>query len=62
MLNRRWPLRVLTQRKARHAEHGSFFLDSAGISQHNARPVVERKGVEVPERIKRHDSAVVSPF
>jgi hypothetical protein len=61
MLNRRRPLSILAQRKARHAEDGGFFLHSAGVGQHNARPVIDRKEVDVSERIERHDSSIVSP-
>ncbi len=41
VLNRCRAFRVLAQRKAGHAEHGGFFLDAAGIGEHDARPVVE---------------------
>ena len=35
MLNRRRPFRILTQRKARHAEDSGFLLYSAGVCEDN---------------------------
>jgi len=62
VLNRRRPFRILTQRKARHAENSGFLLYSAEVCEDNTCPVVERKEIEISEQIKRHDSNAVSPY
>ena len=38
VLNRRRPFRILTQRKARHAEDSGFLLYSAGVCEDNTCP------------------------
>jgi hypothetical protein len=54
MLNRRGPFCVLPQREARHTEDGGFLLHPTRVGQDNARAVVERKEIEITERIKRY--------
>jgi hypothetical protein len=60
VINCRGPFRVLTQREARHAEHRGFLLYSAGVCEDNACAIIERKEIEISERIERHNARAFS--
>ena len=55
VLDRCRPLRF-PQRKTWYPQDRCFFLYSARISEHDTRAVVERKKIQITQRIERHNS------
>lgn len=44
--------RSVFSRSVRHAKHGSFFLDSAGVGENQARVIVHIEKIEAAKRIQ----------